>query len=201
MTPPLGRPRGFDRDTALEEATRLFWTQGYDATSLAELTEAMGISPSSLYAAFGSKRELFEEAVMTYARRYREIYVSAIAEEQTARAAVERILRRSAETFTAEDEPAGCLTTSAAMIGGRDTIDVRQTVARLQQADADALRERIEQAVRAGELPRSTSVAALTAYVQCIWHGLSAMSNAGAPRAQLLDVVDEAMRAWPPGPR
>ena len=63
---PGGRPRGFDEDGALEAAMRLFWEQGYDATGVADLTKAMGITPPSLYAAFGGKEELFRRAVDRY---------------------------------------------------------------------------------------------------------------------------------------
>lgn len=85
-----GRPRSFDRDTALEQAVRSFWELGYEATSISDLTRAMGISAPSLYAAFGDKRALFDEVVAVYRQHYGGFLHRALAEEPTARRGVER---------------------------------------------------------------------------------------------------------------
>src|SRR5690348_16822538 len=81
IQPQRGRPRTFDRDQAILAAARLFWRYGYSGTSTRTLTEALGISTSSLYAAFGTKADLFEESVRRYAERYREIYQQAVTED------------------------------------------------------------------------------------------------------------------------
>jgi AcrR family transcriptional regulator len=110
-----GRPRGFDRDAALVEATRLFWERGYEATSVGELTEAMGIRPGSLYAAFGDKKSLFKEVVHAYGRTPVGAFIGvALSEELTAYEAFSRILREAAVIYPDPSHPAGCLTISAA---------------------------------------------------------------------------------------
>ncbi|AUS78448.1 TetR/AcrR family transcriptional regulator [Actinoalloteichus sp. AHMU CJ021] len=195
-TPGRGRRRGFDRDEALLTATRLFWERGYDGTSLADLTGAMGISPSSFYAAFGDKRTVFAEAVLGYMRRYTAIYVDA-AGEPTARAAVERLLRDSVDEFTDEDRPMGCLTVSAAMTGGADTIDVRRTLEEQQVALTAVVRERIERDLASGALGAEVDPEAWTEWVRVVWEGLSNQANAGTPRERLHEVVTLALRAWP----
>src|SRR5262245_39775992 len=70
LTVAKGRPRSFDRDEALTAATMVFWKYGYDASSVAQLTEAMGIGVPSMYAAFGDKRALFEEALVHYMKTH-----------------------------------------------------------------------------------------------------------------------------------
>src|SRR5258708_33993834 len=103
-----GRPRAFDREVALDRALRLFWTQGFEGTSISDLTDALDINPPSLYAAFGSKEELFREALGLYWRPYGLPVERAIAEEKTALDAVGRILREAARAFPAGATPVVC---------------------------------------------------------------------------------------------
>lgn len=191
-----GRPRGFDRGAALLAATRLFWDRGYDGTSLAELTAAMGISPSSFYAAFGDKRALFAEAIQGYMERYTAIYVAA-AECPTAREVVERVLRDSADEFTDPHRPMSCLVVSAAIQGGTDTIDVRRTLEDHQRGLAHILTERFDADLATGRLPGEVDTALLTDWVRTLWEGLSNQSNAGVGRDRLHEIITVALRSWP----
>ncbi|WP_329172716.1 TetR/AcrR family transcriptional regulator [Streptomyces sp. NBC_01477] len=191
---PRGRPRAFDRDRAILEAARLFWRRGYSGTSTRALTAALGLSSSSLYAAFGSKAGLFEEAVRTYAERYREIYQQGVAEPDI-RTVLERILIGSVHEFTQPDDThPGCLISSAVMTDRADTLDTTAYVAALHRANEQALLRRVERAVRDGELAPGTSAAALTGLVQTLWHGLSVRSNLGAPREDLTAAAQLAHR-------
>lgn len=197
VPPRPGRPRGFDRDAALVAATNVFWERGYAQSSMIDLTQAMGISTSSLYAAFGDKRRLFEEAVLTYTRQYALLHITAVTEEPTARHAAERVLRDSADLFTDADRPTGCLTVSAAMTGGDDTIDVRRTLADMQAANTGVLREKIAADVASGELPADTDPDELADYIQLLWQGLSNLSNTGSDREALQRLITVALRSWP----
>ncbi|MFE3666570.1 TetR/AcrR family transcriptional regulator [Streptomyces sp. NPDC059164] len=184
--PKRGRPRAFDRDQALLDAARLFWRRGYSGTSTRDLTARLGLSTSSLYGAFGSKAELFEEAVRTYAERYREIYEQAVAAPEF-RTVVERVLIDSVHEFTRpDDEHPGCLLSSAAMADSTSTLDTSAYFAELQGHNERILHARAERAVEGGELPPDADASALTGLIQSIWHGLSARANLGADRADLL---------------
>ena len=188
-TPPrrsAGRPRSFDRDDALRQAAVLFWRHGFSGTSTRMLSETLGVSSSSLYAAFGSKAGLFDEAVRTYALRYSAIYERAVAEPSINRV-LERVLIDSADEFgRVEQGHPGCLTSSAVMADTSATLDVRTYVADLQRSDEARLRARIEQAAAAGDLPATIDPGALTELVNALWQGLSVRSDLGAPRGELL---------------
>lgn len=111
---PRGRPRAFDREHALTQAMLVFWERGYEGASLTELTEAMGIKPPSLYAAFGDKEALFREAIEHYKSAYGQHTTRALTEEPTARAAVEALLRNNACTYVEPGHPKGCMVVLAA---------------------------------------------------------------------------------------
>ncbi|MFJ9469432.1 TetR/AcrR family transcriptional regulator [Streptomyces caniferus] len=181
-----GRPRAFDRDRAILDAARLFWRRGYSGTSTRDLTAALGLSTSSLYAAFGSKAGLFEEAVRTYAERYREIYRRAVT-EKSLRTVIDHLLIDSVDEFTRpRDVHPGCLLSSAAMTDSTSTLDTSAHYAELQGWNERALLARIERAVQDGELVAGTDAAALTGLVQSVVHGMSVQANLGATRENLL---------------
>lgn len=184
-----GRPRTFDRDTAVLEAARLFWRHGYSGTSTRALTAALGLSPSSLYTAFGSKAGLFEEAVRTYAERYRAIYADAVTAPDLA-TVLERLLTGSVVEFTQPPaEHPGCLVSSAVLTDSPDTLDVRQQVTALHDDLARMLRARVAQAVADEELAPWTDPDTVTGLVQAVWHGLSVESGRGIGRERLLAVA------------
>ncbi|MBM2618364.1 TetR/AcrR family transcriptional regulator [Actinoplanes sp. LDG1-06] len=194
---PAGRPRAFDRDEALRHAAHLFWQHGFSGTSTRMLTAALGISSSSLYAAFGTKADLFAEAIRSYALRYSAIYERAVA-EPTAAAVVERLLLESVTEFTRTDEGhPGCLTSSAVMADTSSTFDVRKYVAGLQRTDEARLRGRLEQAARAGELPPTVQATMLADLVQTLWQGLSTRAELGATREELIAVATFAITLIP----
>ncbi|MEV5505695.1 TetR/AcrR family transcriptional regulator [Streptomyces orinoci] len=189
-----GRPRAFDRDRAVLDAARLFWRRGYSGTSTRTLAATLGLSTSSLYAAFGSKAGLFEEAVRTYAERYREIYQQAVAEKDI-RTVIERILIDSVHEFTQpSDTHPGCLISSAVMTDSTSTLDTSAYVAELHSSNEQALLVRIERAIKDGELAAGTNAAVLTGLIQCVWHGLSARSNVDTAREDLLATAQLAHR-------
>src|SRR5690242_10250406 len=102
-----GRPRSFDREDALKRAVMVFWKHGYDATSVSLLTHAMRIGAPSMYAAFGDKRALFEEALDLYMKTYGSFFLQTLEEEPDARVAIEHLLLAAAAAFTSSDHPPG----------------------------------------------------------------------------------------------
>ncbi|MFC4119108.1 TetR/AcrR family transcriptional regulator [Nonomuraea zeae] len=194
----MARQRSFDRDTALESALRAFWRHGYETTSIAELTAAMGIKPPSLYAAFGDKRRLFEEAVHLYQETYGAFTTRALAEEPTGRQAVERVLRESAAEYANGDHPPGCLIITAAVNCGPESAEVEELLRGFRLAAKAAIKRRIDDDVAAGRLAAGTDTEGLAAFFASVIQGMSTQSRDGAGYGELLQIATLAMHAWPP---
>ena len=195
---PRGRPRSFDRDQALQQAMEVFWRKGFEATSVADLTEAMGINPPSLYAAFGDKEKLFLEAVDRYqARRGESCQYCA---EATARAAVEKLLLYMADELCCSDHPRGCLLQMAEATAGDSSAKLKAALQAKRMASRSMLKARIDRGIREGDVPEGTDAAALTDFYVTIIAGMSMRARDGASRKSLLATVANAMRLWPTTP-
>ncbi|MFE9424517.1 TetR/AcrR family transcriptional regulator [Kitasatospora sp. NPDC006697] len=189
-----GRPRAFDREAALNAATLLFWERGYEATSIADLTGAMGIRPPSLYAAFGDKRALFTEVVARYAEQYG-FARRALDEEPTVRGGIARMLRDAAREYTDPGHPHGCLIITVG--GGCAEPAVREAMQAISAANRAELAARIAAAVAAGEEPAEAEPETLARLAATVLQGMSQQAREGASREQLEAVAAAAMRAWP----
>ncbi|GHE04728.1 TetR family transcriptional regulator [Streptomyces alanosinicus] len=174
-----------------------FWEHGYEATSVADLTRIMGIGAPSLYAAFGDKRTLFEEVVRVYTDTHGAFADRAIAEEPTARAAVERILREAAAEYTDPAHPYGCLVAHAAT--NCTSPEVERLLRERRGADIAALAARIRADAATGLLPAGTDAAALARHTGAMVQGMSQQARDGASREELEALAEIAMAIWPRG--
>jgi AcrR family transcriptional regulator len=193
---PSGRVRQFDADDALDRALEVFWARGYEGTTLPELTRAMGINRPSLYAAFGNKKRLFHQALDRYQTGPQSFLTEAM-KQPSARAVVEAIFAGFVEMRRDRDKSRGCLIVSGALACGEEAEPVRRELARLREATVAALRERLERAVREGDLPERTDCATLARYIATVLNGLAVQAASGATEQELRQVAAMAMRAWP----
>ncbi|WP_426261494.1 TetR/AcrR family transcriptional regulator [Sphingomonas sp. DC1100-1] len=191
-----GRPREFCTDTALAAALRVFWSKGYEGTSLADLTQAMGITRPSLYAAFGNKEALFHKALDLYEQEKLE-YMRAALEQPTARGVAETILRGALAMQTSPGEPKGCLGVIATMPCGSEADSVRGEMIARRASSQAALVERFERAKADGDLPAAVDIGGLTSYLYALLQGMAVQAGSGAKRDELERMVDTSLAMWP----
>src|ERR1700758_2518921 len=188
----MGRPRAFDMDQALD----VFWEKGYDGASIADLTEAMGINPPSLYAAFGNKEALFKKALDRYEAKRDQIMEEAFA-APTAREAVTRLLEGTAERLSDKCNPRGCLMVQGALSGGEECEAVKRDLSSRRAGGEALIRKRLKRAKREGDLPSNVDAIALARFVATVMYGMAVQAAGGAAPKELRAIVDTALGAWP----
>jgi AcrR family transcriptional regulator len=176
---------------------RAFWSKGFEATSISDLKEAMGINSPSLYAAFGSKEALYAEAIRYYVDTFGGEAWASFRSAPTAREAVESYLGTTAAVLTGSacDTPRGCMVTLSS-VGNEGYEELGELVRTERASFLNSLKARLEDAVEAGELRASTDVHTLSRFVQAVLSGMSVLARDGATREELEAVVKTAMLGW-----
>lgn len=192
----VGRPKKFDPDKALDLALKVFWRQGFEGTSISDLTKAMGINRPSLYATYGDKEALFRLAM----DRYMEVHachVRAALDEPTAREVVEKLWNGSIGLSKNRSNPKGCFLVQGALACGEDAQAIREAVTKARHKGESELSQRFERAVAEGDLPASVIASDLARYVTTMSYGLAVQAAGGASPADLSRVVAHALQALP----
>lgn len=192
-----GRPRAFDREQALGIALDLFWRHGFDGTSIQQLTSAMGISPPSLYAAFGSKDGLYREVIQLYLSRHTSFMNHLFDEKISARDAVERALLAAAKQFCDTSHAPGCMISMAGVQTSLDSKRLAAEITSLRLAAKQVVYTRLATARKSGELPAKTDITSLAAFFAMVSQGMSVQARDGAGETALKRMAKLAMKAWP----
>jgi AcrR family transcriptional regulator len=191
-----GRPRKFDRGTALKKAMEVFWKKGFENTSMPNLIEAMKINSPSIYAAFGSKEKLFLEAVELYSSTEGGLIWASFTTDSPAHQAIAQMLHTSAEEFTRADKPHGCLIALGSLHSEGGNEEIRETLKIRRAQCMSIVHERLQQGVNNGELPERSDWQAIATYYITLQQGMSIQARDGASREELMAVVNCAMITW-----
>jgi TetR/AcrR family transcriptional repressor of nem operon len=195
----VARPRLFDREAALDRAMDIFWSQGYEATSIEDLVARMGIQRGSLYAAFGDKRTLFLAALERYRRVVARELLDALEAPGSGLEAIRRFFRLRVESALDPRRPPGCLVTNSVVeLSRRDRGATAAVNAPLVEMEA-AFRRALARARAAGELEPRRDLRALARFLTSSAQGLSVMAKTFPDRALLEDVVSIVLAALEPG--
>ncbi|UMM07843.1 TetR/AcrR family transcriptional regulator [Gluconobacter frateurii] len=185
-----GRPRTFDRDKALQSAMNVFWQHGFDGTSMSQLVAAMQINSPSIYAAFGSKEDLFREAVEQYVASDGSSTMQALTADDDVRNALRSMLANAIQTFTRHDEPRGCLIVLGARHLGPISDPVRTFLRDQRERIRVLLAERLLKAKQKGELTPEADEKALAACVMTFLNGISIETVDGTSQPTLLAAAE-----------
>jgi AcrR family transcriptional regulator len=192
----MGRPRSFAKNEALEAAMRVFWEKGYEGSTLADLTEAMGINRSSMYATFGDKQALFRLAIARYAEGPA-AYVREALEQPTIRAVVKALLHGALALLTDPSHPRGCLSVQGALACGSPAEPMKQAMIEWRKQGESDIQKRLQRARREGDLAKDVDPGDLARYISTVVTGLGIQSANGATRAEMTRLVDMVLRSMP----
>ena len=192
-TKKTGRPIGFDKDAALEAAMLLFWERGFEGVSIADLTTAMGISASSIYAAFGDKHGLFSHCVSRYLETRAQYATEALA-QPTLGKVVRALFDKTVAFLTSVGHPPSCMSLVGAMGCSIEAAPARDLMTAVRKANEVAIRERLLIARRAGELSKEINLDDYTRYLSMLLAGLSIQASNGSTKAELKQTAQMALR-------
>jgi len=195
-----GRPRAFDEEQALDAALAVFWRNGYQGASLAELTHAMDISKPSLYAAFGNKEQLYLSALERYREQQLIKHTEALAAEPDLKIAMRAFLRSVATMLTAPELPGGCMVVTSAVACDTAALPQRVVAAigtTVNQSAFGPLKDRLQKELQRRNLPVGTPVEQLADFFTTIMTGMAVMAKVGATQERLFDTIEHALCVLP----
>lgn len=195
MSPTVGRPRNFDPERVLDQATDLFWRHGYDATSVSALTNSLGITSSSLYATFGDKKQLFRTVVDRYRKSRQGIIDSAFAESSTAIEGVRAYMYALADDYTSSEHPPGCLVISAAINCQPNSEDIEHYLRDCRNQSKRDLIQRLAHDIDRGILSPRPDASQRGTYLAAIIQGMSMQARDGATREELESIIGVGLKA------
>ncbi len=190
----MGRPPTFDRQEALDKATHVFWEKGFESASLQDLEEAMGIGRASLYNTFGSKRELFSEAMDHYGELMDAELLAPLRKPGPARKVLANFFRHVID-FHASSRAPCCLAVKSAVTTSRVDRKTAAWVARFMQELEDAFVRLLNRARKEGELTSDHSSRALARFLTSTVQGLAVTASIRRNRKVLQDITRTALSA------
>lgn len=195
---PRGRPRSFDRDEALRSVMEVFWAKGYDCTQLTDLTAAIGVTPPSFYAAFGSKEAAFREAVALYKETVGAAFPKALESGKTTCDSIRAMLEASIDVAVSAPRSAGCLLITGALNGLPENDPLSELLRQNRQENIARIRVRLERGLADGDIPPESDIPVLARFYGSIIQAISMQARDGMSRKELKAGVAPALAALCP---
>jgi AcrR family transcriptional regulator len=193
----IGRPRKFDRNQAVHEAMLVFWNRGYENATLLDLQQAMGgITAPSFYNAFGSKENLFREAVTLYGEKQSSEVRKVLLGGSTARDSIEAMFRELVILVSSAETPKGCLVALGGINCSVGHSEVADFIQELRRHRVESIRARLERGVREGDIPPQVDVSGLADYLTTVFDGICLQAKDGVSPEILTRTAKYAMTAF-----
>lgn len=192
---PRGRPKSFDEAKALDVAVELFWSHGYEGTSVSDLVKAMGVTPPSLYAAFGSKKELYFRALDKYAETDGFLLVEGFLAENDLKQAFARMMQDCAHLMVKDRDHGGCMISVGLVSCSASNADISENLTQRRQSTAGVFLTRLES--QKEQLPTGTNLRGLANYFAMAFMGMSVQARDGLSETEMREIADRIMDAWP----
>ncbi len=189
----MGRPKAFDADKVLDGAVACFWSRGYEATSVRDLAEHMGIGGASLYNAFGGKRALFVAALERYANRTTRERIARLEATGQPRQAIEAFLAEVIERSLKDPARKGCLLVNSALDVAPHDAELGEVVAGYLEEIRAFFQRNIEAGRQSGQMPRTLGAGEVSAHLLGVLLGMRVMARARPERALLEGIVRPAL--------
>lgn len=192
-----GRPRQFDRKKALAAALELFWTQGYRQTTTAQLCRAMGINSPSLYCAFGSKSELFMEALKYYRRVYWSKAFEDFVAEKDIYVATRNLFLEAARILLLPEAPCGCMAVIAGLTLPEKECDIKILINEMRESIKSMFRNKLMDAIKSEQIPVRSDIPAITGSLINYFEGLTLQATDNLCLAELQAIASRGVLLLP----
>jgi TetR/AcrR family transcriptional regulator, transcriptional repressor for nem operon len=185
----MARPKEFNRDQVLDQATDVFWRRGFEATSIGDLVEELGIGRQSLYDTFGDKHSLYVAALDRYRQRYGGLVAAMLEADVPVRRAVATLLECFIDNLLSDRDGKTCMLVSAVAERCPADSDVAARFCENQQHIERALQRRVERARRDGEIAAHLEPVAIARFFVNVINGLQITGKAVREREFLMDIA------------
>lgn len=191
-----GRPKCFDEQAVLEKAMLLFWQYGYEATSISDLTQALGITAPSLYSSFGGKAELFEKCLALYIQNEACAMDEIFKQAKSARIAIEIYLFENLKRLIQKDKPSGCMLVTSTMNCSNEHTELQQQLLDKRLHTKSKIFDRLKIGQESGDISPQADIQTMTDFYTTLLQGMTIQARDGVTIHQLEKVVYMAMQAW-----
>ena len=191
----MARPREFDIEEALAKALDVFWSQGYEATSISDLMDATGLAKGSLYKGYSDKKSLFMLALDSYLLRANEALTEIATTHDSGREALEKIFTSVVGMSTSGNVRKGCFSVNTTIELAPHDSDVRTRLRRNTRQKEKTIADVIRRGIADGSLRKSLNPEMTASYVTTVMNGLQVRGKLGTTKQQANEAVEMAMAA------
>ena len=184
-----GRPRQYEEEQALEAAAQVFWTKGFRATSLDDLSAAMGMNRPSIYNAFGNKEAVYRKALRQFGQGMEAAFDQTMLAENDIRVALTSFYSAALAAYVAGDQPRGCMVMSTAVTAATCHPEIQADLLAVVRELDRKIDQRLRQAVAEGQLSSSFDTTSRAVMAQAVLHTLSLRARAGESERRLRAIV------------